>query len=282
MKETIERLALITGASASFGATFTLALADRSSAATVMAALTVAFMALYFLPLIDSIEAFGLKAKLREKVVEADKVLDGLRSTALVASNIMYAQLGWIGRMGTPSWEERRRWFMDLDRNLRELGVEPKTIAELQEPFLAFVNFDLYLPWEQAVGARLQHHSKAISAEITEARIASAGDADSSAKIAALVEKRRAVDAAIPGLENAYASPEIFSLNLLIERRLAMSPLPEDEKAKLRLLGGKFARIADGVQRQGSITDEGHQMLQEHVLDSRAWLNEYQSIFSEA
>lgn len=163
-----------------------LALTDRSSAATVMAGLTVAFLALYFLPLVDSIEAFGLKAKLREKVVEADKLVNGLRSTALVASRTMYAQLGWLGRMGAPSWIEKRQWYGDLESNLRALDVDAKAVRDLQRPFLDFVSFDLYALFESVVVERLRYHGRKLAGEIGELQAKQEKD---EAAIIALTEK---------------------------------------------------------------------------------------------
>ena len=103
----IERIALVLGAIAFCLLTIVLAVYDRSSAATVTAALTVAFMAFYFLPFFESIEAFGLKAQFRNQVEEAEKLLEHLRRSAMASANISYVEAAWGDRWDAVSWRRK-------------------------------------------------------------------------------------------------------------------------------------------------------------------------------
>lgn len=93
---------LIAGASSIlFGVlTFILLIMDRSASAAVSAAMTGASVFALILPIVDTIEAFGLKAKLVRQIDEGEQLLVKLRETVSVLakpifSSSIWQQMGW-------------------------------------------------------------------------------------------------------------------------------------------------------------------------------------------
>src|SRR5947209_3882996 len=77
-----------------------LALADRVAAGSLVAALFVVLALFHFLPEMESFKAFGIQAKWRARLREADEILDKLRRSALTSGQLAYHMLGWGSRMG--------------------------------------------------------------------------------------------------------------------------------------------------------------------------------------
>lgn len=161
----VRSFALDVAAVTSFVLTLWLAYSDKASSATVTGLMAVGFTALRYLPLIDTIEAFGMKAKLRQTVNEADGVLDNLRLATATASRLAYFQLGYIGRWGSPTWRNKLDLLEKVDASLVNVGVEPAEAAALREPLMRFAVADIYYLVRHVVSERLQQHRRRLQQE---------------------------------------------------------------------------------------------------------------------
>ncbi|RVO95006.1 hypothetical protein [Sinorhizobium meliloti] len=271
----VERFFLGTGAVICFGATFGLAVADRSASATVTGAMTAALLLFYFLPSFESVEAFGLKAQLRARIGEVDELLEQLRASALVSSRINYAHIGWSTRMDGPSWRIRKGWFDELSQNLEDLGLLPEAVHKAKQPFLDFVTLDLFLPFEQMVQERLNEQTRLQTKELASATLGTPPE-----RVAALNSSIREIDAKRQ-MPPVIDDPLVFSFSALVERRLNDLPIPEGDKTKLRSFGYRIASISDVVQATKSISSEALDELEKYEADAAAWLPAYREIFVE-
>jgi len=147
--------ALIVGAFICFIATLLLAFDDKASSATVTAFMGLGCAALYFLPIFESFEAFGLSAKLKTQVIEAETLLKNIRTSAIVASRLSYVQVAWMNRMAVLSISEKRKLLLEAEDNLRELNVEKHLVSEIREPFLRFISSDLYADFKSLLRRRI-------------------------------------------------------------------------------------------------------------------------------
>ncbi|HEU5019676.1 MAG TPA: hypothetical protein VFT69_17090 [Pseudolabrys sp.] len=274
----VERVVLSIGSAISFAATLALAWNDKSSAATVMGAVTIALLGFYFLPFIDSIEAFGLKAKLRAQIDEAESLLSGLRRTALVSSKILYAQLAWQGRMGTAEWKTKQQWADELEENLTGLKVDQADISAARTPHLTFAVYDLFLPFEQVVRERIQ----SLIRENNNERSAKfpgpipAGDPEWTR----LNERAAELTAHLKFRKNLHLSDDLKNLAAVIRERVSSLPISNDEKNALLAHGNIFAVAAGEVWRQGRVTDEAMALIDRYA-EPKEWMKDYKQIFPE-
>lgn len=66
-----------------------------------------------------------------------------------------------------------------------------------------------------------------------------------------------------------------------MERRLNATPLPEDDKAKLRAYAAKYVQLSDTLQRQAVITDDALNFLEAHVKEYQLWAADYKALFGD-
>src|SRR3954451_6149816 len=72
-----------------------LALNDKVAAGTLVAGLFVVVVLVYLLPQLESFKAFGVEAKLRERLSEAEDIVRKLRQSTLASAKLTYMMLGW-------------------------------------------------------------------------------------------------------------------------------------------------------------------------------------------
>lgn len=98
----VGRVLCLVAAAVCLIASLYLALTDKVAAGTLVAGLFVVLVLFYYLPQLESFKAYGIEAKLRERVHEAEAILGKLRGTAFAQARLTYHTLGWGSRMGDP------------------------------------------------------------------------------------------------------------------------------------------------------------------------------------
>src|SRR5262245_7101203 len=101
-----------------------LALLDRVAAGALVAALFVILSLFHFLPQMESFKAFGVEAKWRARLREAEDILDKLRRSAIASAELAYFMLGWGSRMDGKSAKIRQTISDQMDSVLKELDVD--------------------------------------------------------------------------------------------------------------------------------------------------------------
>jgi hypothetical protein len=116
---------------------------DRVTAGTLMAALFVALLLLRLLPQMESFKAFGLEAKMRATLTEADDLLKKLRAAAAVSGRSTFHTLSWGSRWSNPM-RLKQALADDYEKTLVDIGVPQKEIDEMKSEWLRFGLRDLY------------------------------------------------------------------------------------------------------------------------------------------
>lgn len=135
--------ALVLAAVISFALTVVALWLNRPATAGIAAALALSFILLCKLPIVESFEVLTLKVKLRHQVDEAGDLLRQIRSTAGVTSKLLYLQLGFMNRMGTVSWAQKRELLADVDKMLADIGTPASQIDDWKRPFMNLISRDL-------------------------------------------------------------------------------------------------------------------------------------------
>lgn len=260
-------------------ATWILAMEDKASSATVTAAVGFGFAMLYFLPLVESFEAFGLSAKLRTQVNQAETLLNNIRNTAAVSSKFLVEQIAWQGRLGTSSWSSKCAMLAAINDNLIEIGVDEKIIETVREPLLRFLSFDLYRIFASVVQERYQFHRSIAAAELRNEFPTNQIAADSAARYNELVKHQNSFNA--PN-ELLRANPEqaYFSVGEKVTEVVPQTPFSPAEHSALLALGEQIASIADGCWKAGTVTASAEAYLEKYG-GTNAWRPLYDTAFGD-
>lgn len=272
------KCALGAGAIICFAVTLWLALNDKSSSATITGLMTLGFVALLYLPLIDSFEAFGLKAKLRQSVNEADELVNALRAATATAAGVSYFQLAYIGRMASPTWFQKRIMLMGMDDSLRKVGISDADVAALREPMVRFLLADLYYLLGSEVDARVRQQRVN-----TQAQIDAKPNEGQVAPDSSLIERLTAQKSAFRECErlghDLMSHTGITRFGAFLVKQLAESKLPEEDLAKLRPLADHLGRIGQTAWDTKQITDEAFELVSPEQPDK--WKAAYFERFGE-
>jgi hypothetical protein len=108
-----------------------LALIDRIAAGSLVAALFVVLALFHFLPQMESFKAFGIEAKWRARLRQAEEILDKLRRSAMATAEVGYFMLGSGSRRGGKQSKMRQSLADQIDSVLNELNVDRDKLAAL-------------------------------------------------------------------------------------------------------------------------------------------------------
>src|SRR5882724_11742683 len=120
-----------------------MALNDKVAGGTLVATLFIAVVLIHILPQLESFKAFGVEAKLRQRLNEADELLRKLRQSTLASAKLTYMTIGWGSRIGGPSQKEKQAISDEVEAVLADLGVDLSVIKGLKNDYLFFAEFDL-------------------------------------------------------------------------------------------------------------------------------------------
>lgn len=134
--------AFLAGAILCFALAVLFSIADRVDAATLMAGLFVILVLFNYLPQMEYFKAYGVEAKMRAKLNEADEILKQLKAAAVLSGKIAYHTLGWQSRMAHPV-REKQALADEVDTFLRGAGVSEEEIADVKKQYIRFILFDL-------------------------------------------------------------------------------------------------------------------------------------------
>jgi hypothetical protein len=105
-----------------------LALIDHVAAGSLVAGLFVIVVHFHYLPQMESFKAYGVEAKWREKISEADEILKKLRQSTLASAKLTYLILGWGSRIGGSSQKDKQAVADQVDAALLDLNVDPAAV----------------------------------------------------------------------------------------------------------------------------------------------------------
>src|ERR1700738_592395 len=120
----LSKYAVLAGAALLLVLAIVLALLDRVAAATLIAGLFVVLVLFHYLPQMESFKAYGIEAKWRAKLNEADDILRKLGRSTLASARLTYHMLGWGSRMGGRTQKMKQALADETDAVLTDLGFD--------------------------------------------------------------------------------------------------------------------------------------------------------------
>ncbi|MDM8010818.1 MAG: hypothetical protein QUV08_07640 [Parasphingorhabdus sp.] len=236
---------------------------DRTATAAVAAALSLAFVIIQKLPLIENLEILTLKVKLRHQVSEATQLLEKLRASAVVSSKLSYVQLAFMNRMGSLPWGRKRELQQEIDAMLSNLDGDSVTIAEAKAPLLTIVSFDLYQIFAHSVTLRVQKRrselDKAIQEHFNGKPIVQLDETYQK-----LSAERKSLDASRKKFSDVLYDPRLRDLEKLTEKDLPLSGLNKSEIETLETIRKEVCDLSKKCWNVQTITTETEDYLEKY------------------
>jgi hypothetical protein len=238
---------------------------ENAALAGVAASLFIVSALLVFLPELESLKAFGVEAKLRARLSEADELLAKLRSLATVNAQLAYQQLAWMGRWASPRAAMKQQLASEVDRVVKELGLDAQIVAAPKQEYIRHTLKDLSRPFSQLVSMR----AKRLAHDLWLRHKSSPDFETYKKKISGLQELAQEVAVGLHGDERFDA---------FVERCLPNGLFPSDDESRMRAFGRCLAAMADAAQTTGQVPTEMAALLDDV---EGASVRRYRDIFGE-
>ncbi|EJJ27321.1 hypothetical protein [Rhizobium sp. CF142] len=273
-----DRTVLWAGCIAAAGFCIVTAYQDKAAAATVLGVLTGVFLIFIYLPLMDNFAFFGLKAKLRERITEAEELTKLLRASASTSSKLLLYQLGYMNRMSDVPWAAKQNFMREIEDNLSMHEIPESQVREMREPLLRFMTIDLLSIAEQIVAQRVNDRRRMVQQQISEKFRGPIDAADP--EYIALSAKLKSYQNPNVNFHELLQSPEARQPRSLLDKLIRETDLPEEDKAKLSDLIAEVGNVAEEIWSAHTLTDGSLEYLSRYPkYDS--WRSKYIDIFKD-
>lgn len=236
---------------------------DRAASAAVAATLAVAFLFLRHLPIIESFEAFNMKAKFARRVDESERLLGYIRSAAEATSRMLYLQLGFLNRMSDIGWTKRRELIEQLDQNLTQLGVDQDFIRISKRPLLNFVSRDIYAVFRGSadmLANRLRQVVVDRQNEISSTGPVAANDAEYNE----LNRRFQALHLGPWEFGDMSGQSRLEDMPSMTKEILERLEWPDSDRAKLETIAKEVEELSAACWSQGTITPEAQDYIERY------------------
>lgn len=265
-----------------FSFTLWLVTHEALPAAAITGLLFVVCAILIRLPDVETLEAFGGKAKLvRQQLDRAEELVATIRAASIVFAPHVYKNLAWGDRMASQPLAEKRRMIEEIDAMLKSMDVDVAQIDKMKDDILRFTAFDLRSIFESVYHSRTRSWVRDLSRASNE-RIQPTDDVNARGEI------RAAFDADRQFLEDAQARDPKFldvfrvgdELDEYLGRRLPGRVAPEADLTVLRGLATELGVVYRDCRAERSISSSALSTLARYG-GSHGWHDKYRELFSE-
>ena len=263
MRERAAGIMFAVAAAVFFAITVHALVLNRSATAGVAGALSLTFIFLRQLPVLESFEVLTLKAKFTQRINQFDELLTYVRETATVSANMLYAQVAFQDRLGGFGWPKKREFALELDRHLRSLGVPPADIERMKRPVIELATLDLLRSFEAALETRFRKRHDAVQKELQQYRHDNRpvhGDDPQ-----ALELQQRLAAATFKGFDYRVDGPNVGlnDVRAIVEAQLGQIQLEPEERAVLDTIATEVISLAEDCWRTQEVTEEAVAYLSE-------------------
>lgn len=201
-------------------------------------------------------KAYGVEAKMRQKLDEADEILAKLRAAAVVSGKLAYHIFGWGSRFAHPV-REKQAVADDVDALLKGAGVTDKELAAIKWQYLRFILYDLDDALRRAILSALQKQD-----DILVRRMNQAGGQDDDPIVVELRARRARVNEERNRNRRGLADQDNYRQKLEAEMPAA-GLLDDDLQAALVRVKDRAARVGDECWHDGRLNNDGAEIIEE-------------------
>lgn len=143
------------------------AMNDRNISSGVLAGIFLASTFVAFLPKLEILEAFGVKAHLVRTLNEADELLAKLRQLAVTNAKAVYMNVGIANRMGPSRAAEKQAMLDEINKQLSNLQVSDVELRSLSQTYVRLIGFDFYMLYARILERYFQFKEQDMQRELS-------------------------------------------------------------------------------------------------------------------
>jgi hypothetical protein len=250
-----------------------LALLDRVPAATLMAGLFIVVVLFHYLPQMESFKAYGVEAKWRARLNEADEILRKLRQSTVASASLSYMTLGWGSRLGGAKLKEKQAVADQIDKALVDLGVSDSQINALKQGYIFFAKYDLFQTFDSIVQMNIGKNLRPILNGLS-----ALNHEETNPEVVRLTglrmkleEKRRRID--------LLAELTTADFRKFCHDRVPNAAIEDGDRVVLENFADTVSNIAERCESTGRVTDQAAELIEKHSIEKRKVL--YKNLFGE-
>ncbi len=272
------KMLLSVAAAIAFAATIYLLIEDKTGSATIAGGFTFGLLVFVYLPVFESFEVLGLKARLSRRIDEAERLLGHIRRSAEVSSRLLYIQLAWMNRLGNITWSKKRELLAEIDRVLIELGLSQEEVLERKRPFLLMTSLDLLRVFEQTLDARVTRLRSYLQDE-QHRKFKGASVNPSNPEWHRLLGQIGQLKSELYDAKDILSDVRLENIGKFCREKLEQSGLPDEERGVMEQVVKEVSTLSEKCWAAGTIIQEAEHYLDEyeHPADRR-----YKEIFEKS
>jgi hypothetical protein len=127
------------------------AMNQRLGSASLLAGIFAAAALLVYLPQMETFKAFGVEAKLQQKLDRAEEIISKMKNLAAIDAKATYALLAWGNRLSGIPMSEKQNISDRIDLQLKSFGFDEEEAKDIKAEYIYLIGFDLGSYFEQAL-----------------------------------------------------------------------------------------------------------------------------------
>jgi hypothetical protein len=128
------------------------AMNQRIEAALALGGLFLVAVLLFYLPQLEVIKAFGVEAKMRETLNEAQEIIGRMKNLAEANAEATYGLIAWGNRWSGMPLEEKQKIVNEIDLQLKSLGATDEDLRKLKSTaFIPLIGYDIKEVFEKSL-----------------------------------------------------------------------------------------------------------------------------------
>lgn len=222
-----------------------------------MAGMFVTLVLFQYLPQMESFKAYGIEAKMRAKLSEAEEILNKLRAAAKVSGRLTYHTLAWSSRLANPV-KEKQALADEVDDLLRGLGIDGQELAKIKEDYLNLIVLDLWLLFREI----MEINVRSTVSEVKNARLTQSTKNNNELETETLDKREQALN------EFSKQARNFDPQKNLKDNCIAMMPpqglLSDIDMEALQAFETRLEDLASECLNEGRLTDNAADSIKQH------------------
>jgi hypothetical protein len=223
------------------------AMNDKVASATLLAGVFLVCVLVVYLPRLEILEAWGIKAHLVRTLDEADVILAKLRRSAIVSAKAAYMNAGWGNRMATQSAREKQGMLDEIDNQLRDLNVPADERKSLTTSYVKIIGFDMYMMYSRTLERFFQFKQQAMQLEVNK---------DNNSPVKSELEKWKAGRPSWKPNYSLFENLDTYSFEDEVNRITPSGWLGETDQKAADAYKNEILNLYRGIEAKGGYTKE--------------------------
>jgi hypothetical protein len=223
------------------------AMNDRVASASLLSAIFLVCVLVVFLPKLEVLEAWGIKAHLVRTLNEADEIVAKLRRLAITNAKGVYLNIGISNRMGVTAVKEKQTLLDEIDNQLRELSVSAEDRKALGSTYVRLIGYDMYMVYVRTLERYFAFKQQYLTNEVNK---------NNESPLRAELEQWRAARPTWKPNNSLFESLHTYSFEDEIQRVTPTGWLSDTDQKSVESFKNEMLSLFRGVAAKGGWTPE--------------------------